>query len=94
MVLLSNGEVKKLLANADEVIDSDDIFPVDSGIVLRRHVGSIEAGDSSISQPFIKWFHQHVINTLFNNSIKELEQLPVECRIQTSMGRRKPPDST
>jgi len=57
MVLLSNGEVQKLLDNADEVIDPDDIFPVDSGIVLRRHVGSIEAGDSSISQPFIKWFH-------------------------------------
>jgi len=87
MALLSNGEIQKLLDNADQVIDPDDIFPVDSGIVLRRHVGSIEAGDSSISQPFIKWFHQHVINTLLNNSIKELEQLPVECRIHVLAGR-------
>tara|TARA_B100000767_G_C19774283_1_gene541740 strand:- start:18 stop:5327 length:5310 start_codon:yes stop_codon:yes gene_type:complete len=87
MAFLSDSEVQGLLVNADQVIDPDDIFPVDSGVVLRRHVGPIDTGDSLFPQPFIKWFHQHVIQTLLNNSSKELESLPVEERILVLAGR-------
>ena len=87
MAFLSDSEVQGLLANADQVIDPDDIFPVDSGVVLRRHVGPIDTGDSLFPQPFIKWFHQHVIKTLLNNSSKELESLPAEERILVLAGR-------
>ena len=72
---------------ADQVINPEDIFPVDGGVVLRRHVGSIENKDSQPRKPFIQWFHQHIIRTLLENTSQQLEKLSTTRRVHVLAGR-------